>query len=88
MNYMYEDLPEEVKAQLSGQKPKEYMRVQIVELLCKHGVMSLDDLVISFWKDCKKVVTRKTIHTRLSELCDCGKIERVARGLYKSGGVT
>lgn len=83
---MYDDLPDEVKAQLTGQKPKEFMRVQIVELLCKYGVMSLDELVIAFWRDCKKVVTRKTIHSRLGELCDCGKTERVGRGIYKAGG--
>lgn len=77
------DLPEEVRRQLSKVDPRDWLRVQIVEAMRGRGVQSVDDLIVNLWVKFKRVTTRKTVLTRVSEMCDTGEIERVKRGFYK-----
>lgn len=78
-----DDLPEEVKRQLCAVPPREWMRIQIVEVLREYGVLNVDELIIGLWVKFKRISTRKTVLTRITEMCDNGEIQRVKRGFYK-----
>lgn len=78
-----DDLPEELKQQLCKIPPKDWLRVQIVEVIREHGVLNVDEILVGLWRGFKKMTTKKTVYQRLSELCDTGEIERVKPGHYR-----
>jgi len=83
LNATREDLPEEVRSQLSKVSPRGWLRLQIVSVLTGANMMSPDEIIVSIWKEFKKVVTRKVMLTRLSEMYATGELERVKRGFYR-----
>jgi Fe2+ or Zn2+ uptake regulation protein len=78
-----EDLPEEVRRQLCKVPPHEWLRVQIIEVIREHKSLKVDEIIVGLWRKYKKVTTKRTVYSRLQELCDTGEIERVKIGCYK-----
>jgi len=78
-----DDLPEEVKRQLGKVPPREWLRVQIVEVLRSGQEMHIDEILAQVWRLFKKIANKRSVNNRLIELCQSGEVKRIRHGFYK-----
>jgi len=77
-------LPKELIEQLLKSKPS---RINLIDkilsiLPADEPGMSIDDLLIAFWKDTGTVKKRSSISAQLSNLFKAGVVKRVGPGVY------
>lgn len=81
-----DDLPDEVKSQLCSVNSREWIRVQIVEVLRVYGTLNIDEIIVALWRNHQRVTTRKTVYNRIQELSQAGEIKRAKLGYYQLPG--
>lgn len=81
-----DDLPDELKKQLSirylsGGKPRGEITTKVLDIIDKE--MSIDEILIAYWKKTKEVLTRGSMSARLSNLVKKDMLSAGSKGRYK-----
>ena len=76
-------LPKELVAQLSKKGLRDGMKSRLLNILNEDTVMSLDEILVAYWKKHGEIIKRSSSQSAIYALRRAGLVESASPGLHK-----